>query len=170
MDEQTNHIRDELRDIAPELSEMGKDHGFEVPHNYFRTLPDEVLERVQTEAHAPSAWALLGNQLRALFAPQRRPQFAFALAGIATLVVMVVFVFPKSGTDQSMALNDITTEEAYAYALANIDDIDQEELYAMSEATELDMGGLNNVTNEELNEALDDLLDEIDPETIEALF
>ncbi len=54
--------------------------------------------------------------------------------------------------------------------MANIDDYDLDEIYALSTPTDLQIGGLNDMSDEDAGQAIDFLLDDLDTESLEELF
>ena len=43
-----DELRDELNELSPILAKrQGMDGGFKVPKDYFKALPDEIMEKVQ---------------------------------------------------------------------------------------------------------------------------
>ena len=92
-----NEIREELKELSPFLLDMkDKGDGFKVPKNYFKTLPDEVLKKVQ-EAPEPMAsdskmslWDECIYYIQWLF---NKPQGVMTLASVAILMVAGIFFF-----------------------------------------------------------------------------
>ena len=161
-------IDEELREIAPGLGDLKGKEYFSVPHNYFKQLPDRVFEQIRTEQAQPGLLERLGYTLAAWFAPVKQPQYALAYAAVLVLIVAAVFLNQSPKTQDLFA--EISSEEAFEYVLANIDDYDALDIYALRAPSDDPIGGLNDIPTEELGEALDGLLDELDIESLEELF
>ena len=80
---------EDLKDLAPFLSEMRKENHFPVPGGYFEMLPSMIQERCVEATRNPgiTLWKLLLGQIREVFSGP-----APALAFIALIVVFLVVV------------------------------------------------------------------------------
>jgi len=126
------NIKNELREIAPQLEKLGKENPFSVPENYFDTFPTEVQEKIlktKRKQVYPGFYGL--------------PRLAFA--GLTALLLLLAAYFFLLN-DTSQELNGFADEayfdpqlEWYAEYQADVyydilfDDHDeQEELFSQS--------------------------------------
>ena len=165
MKKHKKEILDELKDIAPFLSEMEKKDGFQVPENYFNELSDKILaeldlsEKVVAPAPResnPSWWDQLLEQISILFQPRVAVGF-----GVVLVLMVSLFLFTNDGGEaQQGVLADVTAEEASQYILDHIDDFEEELLMeALADVEgEVSLDEMN-FDEAELNEYLDELTD-----------
>ena len=119
-----NEINDELKKLSPFLSDIKKEKVFKVPENYFKSLPDKVLEQVQvttktTESKTQTSWLdRLIENIAFLF----QPKFAVGFATALVLVVAAVYFFQKP-------TNFSESYQISQYVEENIDEFDVEMLW-----------------------------------------
>jgi len=115
-----NEIKEELKKLSPFLSEIKKEDSFKVPQNYFKSLPDKVLDQVRVVTKAPEhsptqpSWIdRLIENIAVLF----QPRYAVGFATATILVVASVYFSqqPDSPIEGSYQL-------ASQYIEDNIDD------------------------------------------------
>lgn len=169
-------IRDELESLSPFLSANKKEpEGYQVPKDYFKTLPDEVFKKLniapQPVITEKENWSTrFFNSLQYFF----QPRLALAYATVALLIFAGLF-FTKNENETTppkmMAdaiLNEVPDEVLTEYIAANIDHFDEtilaEQLTGNSENPLL----ILELENDE--ELIDDLMEELDTEEIETLF
>jgi hypothetical protein len=141
-------VRAELEHVAPHLSQMKPEDGFNVPHNYFQTLPDQVLQRISEQQDAIPTWQIWWGRVRS------QPGLTMALAGAAVLLVAGIWFFgPQSQPDP---LGSITDEEALQYVIANVDEFTSEDLLTLDGALRMDAATIQ-ITEENLDEILEDV-------------
>jgi hypothetical protein len=157
------NVHDELKNIAPELSKIKSSEGYSVPPVYFKELQDKVLNQIHEEQHTEpvSSW------LRDLVQQYFKPRYALAVATVAAVVVAAV-VFNKDSDDSSL-LASISAEDAYAYVFTNIAEYETLDLVTLADAEYADYF-LDEFSDDELNYAIDALLEDIDAESLEELF
>ncbi len=185
-------MKDELRDElenSPFLKKMKEQPsgGFQVPKNYFQHLPNEVLRKVKEPVPAPVVHPSLWEQIGQFVQGFLQPRYALALASVVVLAVAaVVFFKDKNATTTLPAmaeirLEDISDEELFAYVSDNINDYDHEQvleatgdkvpaLKATPKAQGLPKIKTQKPETKEIEAYLDETIDEIDVEDLEAFF
>lgn len=102
---------EELKNIAPHLSQLPKKDAFTVPEGYFDDLPSRIQDRVITQ--------------RKLTSSNFSPVWIFSTLGVAS-VLCVMFFLGKSPEVQ----NSISEQEASAYINENLEQEFDETLLA----------------------------------------
>lgn len=126
-------LNDELDEAAPFLKDFrGKADGFRVPEGYFESLEDSVYRQIEAigatrrppvRKSSPSLWQVLQSLWQ--------PRTALVLAGIVVLVLAArVFVFSPQ-TDVADAVALVSAEDAEAYLLNNLMEMEPEQLAAV---------------------------------------
>ncbi len=134
--------------------------GFDVPEGYFEALPDLVMARLEQDRDSRHS---TGSRIRYLVTS---PAFAYAALITALLIAVVMLV---QSPQQSDVFADISNEEAYAYVYSNIDEYTMEELADIAGNSGVDEEILS-LTDDQVNIALDELLEDVDPEELDELF
>ncbi len=172
----SDELREELEEFSPFLQKMKeRDEGFKVPKDYFKSLPDEVLGKIQPELPAQHSWL---DDLTAFVQRLWQPRYALALATVAVLVVAAVWIFDQNkhtGMQQPVAdamLESISDEALQNYVSENIGEFDRELILEMQYAGK-DAKSMPELApqagTDELEQYLDDIIDEIDLEDLEDL-
>ncbi len=159
-------LENELQELAPLLRELKtKGDGLSVPKNYFRTLPDQVLEKARKEGLIATPWPIrlarsLVQVLQSLqFALQTRP--AIVLAGLAALLVFVgVLFFQPTPPTQTAGLEEVPTEAIARYLNAHIEEIDESLL--LSTGLEAGEDLLSSPETSPEDQMIERLLEEVD--------
>ncbi len=124
----SQNLKDELKEFAPDLLRMEKKEGYEVPPRYFDRLGDEVMHRMRTEEKEakvanPSWLTTLSNAFQSLF----QPRYAMAMAAAALLVIGVQQFGPEAGSEEAnLTFASLTDAEYDAYLSDNILDFEDE--------------------------------------------
>ncbi len=175
MKEKKENIEKELEELSPMLSRLKGEStpdGFNVPPRYFRELPPEVMNRIQREtvSRHPGWWSSLQHFLAALF----RPGVAIALAALALAIAAGIYLLaprPATGEGDAYLFASLTPEEVQTYVNANLEAFDTELVIEMASASpDFSILPADDLNGEELDQYLDDLLQEVDEETIEDIF
>ncbi|MEZ4958498.1 MAG: hypothetical protein R2830_01645 [Saprospiraceae bacterium] len=173
-------LKEELEGLSPFLTKMKEEgDGFKVPADYFKTLPDEVLNKVQRQGPAVerSSWFDgIASFLQMLW----QPKYVLAVASAAAILIAAVCFFKKDTPKEevqpiaAVQVSDIPFEELHEYLSDNIADIDEnlivEASLSTTESQTTKTTILPKATTEELEGYLDDVIDEIDPKDLEDLF
>lgn len=167
MDEKQTY-RDELREIAPELADIDRQNPFRVPPGYFRELPDRIMARIAEEERQPVRGTWLDRQIDLVVRILRHPQYALALASLTIVLAVAAVMWLPNGED-AVAL-DITTEEAFAYVMNNIDSYEAYDLMALDPSMTFAEVDLMDLEQSEVDEALEIILDDIDDATLEEYY
>ncbi|MFN8286902.1 MAG: hypothetical protein U0V74_09135 [Chitinophagales bacterium] len=169
----TDEYKEELAQVAPVMAQLQKPQTVVAPANYFNSLPQSLLQKAlaneRTEvAPAMPQWlqsinAVLENVVAAVF----KPRYAVAFSGTATMVIIAVMLFVKveqQCTDAECKLASVSSAELDAYFDANSDEFSSDVLdYSFDKEKIEDYGkqdnkaldkGLNQLTEDELNQAL----------------
>lgn len=170
-----DEIRDELKDLSPFLWEQkAKPEGYDVPKDFFKSLPDEVLsklnERPQVAAEKKEDWLeQIIQSIQYLF----QPRYAMAYASVALLLVAGFYFINnvENPGNQPMAaaelLTDMPDDVLDNYISEYIDEFD-ETILAEQVADNIERP-LNNLEIENNDELLDELMDEMEVEDLEDL-
>jgi hypothetical protein len=153
MNEKQRHteIRDELSQIAPGLSNLKQEDGFSTPFNYFKELPDRVLARIaEEEQSTASVWSRMRGLLK--------PRYALALASVLMLIVAGVW-YGNLQKSQDL-LSGISQEEAFEYILANLNEFSGDDFTATGVFAEWDATAVAPVSDEELEQMMQEILEE----------
>lgn len=161
-----NKIQEELKEIAPFLAELKKETSFDIPVDYFKELPDEILRQVQEDSSkptivSPSLFEQFIQQLQWLMSPPR-------LAGLATIVLLVggITFMMNQNTDLVATEIVISEDEINSYIVANIEDFEEELFLEFTE--EEDLSNLfQDIENDDLDQYLESELDDLDIEILE---
>jgi hypothetical protein len=127
-----DELREELKEMSPFLLYMKrKNEGFKVPKDYFRILPDELLERVRQEAKPVPARRSWLEQFAGFFQSLLQPRYAVALVTVAVLLAAGIFLLKPDTPPTAnlplvnVTLDDISDETLQAYIYENIRYIDK---------------------------------------------
>jgi hypothetical protein len=160
-------IKDELEKLSPFLSEIKKENAFEVPENYFKSLPDKVLEQIQVsknttkQSEDQAGWIdRLIENIVLLFQPKYAVGFATALV----FVVASVYIFRKP-TDQI----DGSYQLASQYISDHIDEFDVEMIWELSVSETGESTADEGIDDSSFDEYLDEIIDELDDSELEKL-
>ena len=152
-------------DLPEFLRELQGENPFVTPHNYFRELPDQIMQRLHEETRETpqrSIFEMLQLRLQALLTPQ--PAWALALV----VVVAAVFFFDRETPHEFASVgNEMSTEEIATYVKSNIDDFDEFDFY-VTETAEIDILG-ETLESLEVESLMDGLMDEMDLETLQRI-
>jgi hypothetical protein len=173
-----DELREELKELLPFLSRIhGKDEGFSVPKDYFKTLPDEVLKRIGSDtAHArqQKSWT---DGIALFFQALWQPRYVVVLAAAVVLLVAGFWIFNRdAGTGTAppdlaaVDLGDISYDALYAYIATNIEDISNDLIIDARNFDEAEYPLQQLAPKpgmEEMEEYLDGVLDEIDLKDLE---
>ena len=172
-------IRKELEQLSPFLREMkDRKEGFKAPVGYFKELPDEVWQRLKPVAPAQPSWQ---ERLDAFLVSLWQPRFALAFASGALLVVAAWWLLQRNdaapATPQIAAvqLSDITEEDLLTYVTQHIADFDNQLILESHGFDQQETAPkpipklLPKPTAEEAEEYLDEMIEDIDVEDLEAL-
>lgn len=167
-------IKEELKGLSPFLLEQkGKPEGFDVPKDYFNSLPDEVLGKLnaRTETIAVGEKENWLDQLVKSLQYFFQPRYALAYASVALLLVGGIYYKSSgSGEQQVVAaaaiLDGLSDEVLNEYISENIDEFDEATL---SEQLAENIDPLSRLQFETSDELMDELMDGLDVEDLEDL-
>ncbi len=159
-------IEREEFELPPILKERKDENPFVIPHNYFKGLPDEILERVKEESsHDSISWtAKLSSGLFTLL----QPRVVLAFASIA-IVVAGMFWWAQSSmtSDELLATADFDQEELATYIFDHLDEFNESDFYT-DEAAALDPME-ESFDEQNVDPLLDELIDDFDMESLKDL-
>jgi hypothetical protein len=181
-----DELRDELDDLPflKKIKEQPPIGGFQVPKNYFKHLPDEVLRRAKQSEPVPMPQPNWLERVEQLVAGLFQPRYALAFASVMALVVAGIYFMGKNGLDTAqpiaaVQLADISDDELFAYVSDNIGDFDHDLVLetAGPELPEVKTQAKPSLHKtkaprpevEEMEEYIDEVIDEIDVEDLEEL-
>ena len=169
-----DEIKEELREHSPFLFKMKeKEEAFKVPVDYFKSLPDEVLSRVNVESperlnSIPTLWDQFLQHIQWLMQP--RP--VMAIASIALLIAVGVALLRPGATeaDSSVQWADISAEEINQYVSSNIEEFDTDLLLQHSALDpDWELNPELDLDEEELDLLIDEIIDDLLLEDIQKL-
>jgi hypothetical protein len=154
---------------------QGKDEGFKVPKNYFKTLPDQVLEQIKPQPF-PAKQPNWLEELALFFQSLFQPRYAVAFASAAILLAAAYFCFLRekpvepSQPVAEVKLEDIPDGAIQEYISNNIEDLDKDMILEKSLAAE-EVKTLPNIAPKpdvkEMEQYLDENIEDIDLEDLE---
>ena len=170
--ENKDEIRKELEELSPFLSKMKKGkEGFEVPANYFKQLPDLIMDRIQEEEAPSYSVAPTTNWLDQIIERIQlllQPQYAMALASVAILIVASIFFFGQNNKlADATTLAEVSDEEISSYVMSNVEEFDMDLLMEVMDEEILEEE-LENESSTDDN-YLDDIIDDLSDEELEEL-
>lgn len=126
-----DHIQDELNELSPLLAELRQEEeGYKVPHLYFESLQNKVLNQVQ-EASQKVGFFMRFGWVRG----------SVMVASVAVLLLAGVFLFQNNNTETA-DIENISTDVLAMYLDGNVEDWDLDLL--IEDDFELDFtNGLN---------------------------
>lgn len=164
-------IRRELEDLSPRLLRLKEQgEGFKVPEDYFQRLQEEVLGKIQQEpqpAPQSNGWAGFWESVQFLF----QPRWALSLASIAILLTLTglwFFQSPSNVATLSTELAKVDQEALNSYIQANFHEFDTETLMEFA-ASQEGPANFEDLTPEELDQYFDEVIQDMDAETLKEL-
>ncbi len=164
----------ELRELSPLLAKLkAEQQPLEIPENYFEALPDQIWEQIrlmpqpERPTPRPGVWERLQNVWQTLL----QPRIAISLATFAILIVVGIFLLkPDSAKDSANMLSGLSAEEVTAYMVQNLHEFDTE-LLIEAAAAHPDMSILSGseFNEEEIEQLIDEVVKDLDEETLEEL-
>ena len=171
-----NNIQKELKELSPFLLEhKNKFEGYDVPKNYFKSLPDEIIKQLnivpeKTVEEKENWFVQLTQSIQYFF----QPRYALAYASVALLLIAGVFFIKNiDGENPSeitavALLNDVSDEVLNEYISANIGEFDETILTEeLADNMDSPLPGLDFENDDEL---MDELIEGLDMEDLEELF
>lgn len=170
--ENKDEIRKELEELSPFLSKMEKKKGgFEVPANYFKQLPDLIMDRIQEEETPSYSVAPTTNWLDQIIERIQlllQPQYAMALASVAILIVASIFFFGQNDNlTNATTLAEVSDDEISSYVMNNVEEFEMDLLMEVMDEEVLEAETENEPSGDE--NYLDDIIDDLSDEELEEL-
>jgi len=151
--------REELRRLAPGLDGLKYEDGYNVPHNYFKSLPDRIIEKLSEGEERSSVLQQWWNRLWT-------PRYALAFATVALLITAGVWL--SRPVIQNDPVITISKAEALQYVMANLDEFAAEDLIVADASWEAD--AWIDISDDNVDEVIDEILFESDEIYMEDLF
>lgn len=151
-------------DHLPEfLKDLKKENPFQVPHNYFKHLPDQIMEEIKAKENSRQAkqnvwWHNLAGTITNFWAPKP----ILALASLL-LVLGLWFFWPSPG--QSDFFAEFSQDDIQHYIIENLDEFDENYFYHVDPSTLSTI--INGLDQEEMDDLMDQIIDDLDEETIQ---
>ena len=154
----------EAEELPDFLQEMRRDNPFKTPHNYFNALPEQIMQRIQEESTRTSQkwWQVLYTKWQSRLSPKP----AWALAIVVIVAGLVFYNIPNTDSTQMLA-GDFTSVEIAQYVQNHIDDFEVSDFYAQ-DMDDMEILG-ETIETDEIDPLLDDLMDDIDLETLQRI-
>lgn len=117
-----NDSEDNLNEIAPKLFSAGKDNSFDVPENYFDSLPAMIVEKCNNPSKANIA-----SKFKAVFSSR------FLIPATVSIAVLIIAIMIYNASDvkttntQTMAYTESNTSAEVMYIDSLIDNGDLDE-------------------------------------------
>lgn len=144
----SDNIKNELSEIAPELSTIPKKESYTAPKGYFESVPDDTWNKIKSSQTGTKTIDM---------------SFYKKIAGIAASL-LVLFVCVQLFNQNDSLAEEILVEDMVDYMIENIDDVDSEELFDLYDITD-------NLDDIDLYEYLEeDDLQDIDEQFLESLY
>jgi hypothetical protein len=172
-----NHILSELEELAPHLAKLKREGPpeAEAPQGYFKSLKEDVLIRSRAEADFYGKEAA-PRVSKTLFSPIL--QWLYRKKGLAALSLMLVLsctaywyftLGTTATTTQEVALEQLEEQEINDYITQNIGEFGLSLLLESDvlEAATIDGIIATELTDEEMDEYLDDILEGLELEDLE---
>ncbi|MBN2683253.1 MAG: hypothetical protein JXR58_12150 [Bacteroidales bacterium] len=143
---------DELKNIAPKLSELSKEKIFEVPENYFDSFPTIIQEKIELKEQKRFSFSGIIQFLK----PQLVLVAGMSLIAVATYILLKMSVSEEPGTTKTTIIaqnSEQSSSEETDYYLNNIDE------YIIIEAITNEPTSEDEIAEEELINYLADNLD-----------
>ncbi|MFK8102200.1 MAG: hypothetical protein AB8G15_06745 [Saprospiraceae bacterium] len=164
-------IQEELDQIAPFLAKIEKRESYQVPHDYFTRLSEQISTQVALEprqkiaAQVPptSLWRSLTNLLAGKF------QMRTIVAAASVLLCVGSFFYWSSG--QQSSVETIAAAQYLSYVEENLDEFEEEILLELNQEEDL---GIDLLTDTEIKEQtldnyLEEFLDDLEDQSLEEL-
>lgn len=167
-----DEIQKELEELSPFLSKLKAEEKLPaVPENYFHALPDQIWEQIKL-LPAPerfvkhsSLWDRLFQRLQRLL----QPRIAVTLATFAVLLTAGIF-FLKPGNQIPAKESNLTAEDITNYIGNNLHEFDTELLIkATADLPNQNLLPTDNLSDDEIDAMMKELIKEVDENTIEEL-
>ena len=150
-------------DRLPDLLQGTKKHNpFQIPHNYFREFPDQLMEKIIEESekkNRESWWQSIFTRWHLALSP--KPIMALGVMA----VVAALFWLSRPGT--SSLQDEFTSGEIAQYIQEHIDDFEVSDFYVQ------DLEGIDilaeEIEGDDVKPILDDLMEEMDLETLQRI-
>jgi hypothetical protein len=165
-------IQKELQELSPFLSKLkAQEKQPEVPENYFYALPDQLWEQIKLQpaperfVQQPSAWERFLRSVQILL----QPRIALSLATFAALVVAGIY-FLQPQTTTSSTSGDLTAEDITNYIDNNLHEFDTDLLIqATADLPNQSLLPTENLSDDDIDAMMKELVKEVDEKTIEEL-
>jgi hypothetical protein len=151
------------------LDSLKKENAFEVPYNYFESLPGKILTRIHEEENKPTVAETILNKLVYLL----KPKYAFAALA---LVIGITFFISKMNSNRSVNLptlaaaeKQVTAQDVNDYISSNIDQFDERNIAACVSNKQLDNAPFPITSIDSLNISNQIDLSQIDDNTIKEI-
>lgn len=157
-------MKEEKEKLPPGLEGLrGKDPGFRLPDGYFDKMQQEVIDRLAAEG-----WKQDQAKVRQL--PLRR-YWAVAASLALALSAGLYLLLRQPATESPVFAVQASTEEVQAYLVNHIDDIDLDMLLEFADEAGIGDDNLlpKTLGEDEFDKYMDELLDEVDVESLEKL-
>lgn len=156
--------KEELAEVAPTLAQLEKVNTLKVPANYFKAFPQQMLKKISAEQKTiavlkPNPVSSLNNILERIANVIFKPKYSFAIAGMASMVVVIAMLWikPAPCTDLDCKLASLSTQEINSY-LENTSDAYSDEVFETTSANVVDdhpyTDAMKDISDAELNKAL----------------
>lgn len=153
-------IQKELEGLNSILSKQEVKDNFEIPKDYFENFQKDVFNKLELENKKP--------EVKTTNAKTRKLNFRVALPIAASLALLLGLFYFSQPTDQAdtLALDQLSTEDIELYIEENIDDFDIE-LLSMLDMDETDMLIPGDA---EIQDYLEENIDDLDQSLFDELF
>ena len=160
-------IQEELKNLAPSLSKMEKKNRVKIPVNYFKELPDQILNQLDfpkttTEEVAVSWKESLMEKITMLFQPRIAMGFA-----MVTLLMFSFYFLTKDTATTATPFAEISEDEMEAYVKENIEDFEEDMIFDFIAENETNSFDGIRIDEEDLDEYMYDIIEDLDDNDLE---
>ena len=156
--------KNEGAELPKFLEKLKEENPFIVPHNYFRELPDEILGQIKKEEMAASAKLSWSARLKTYLQLLLLPRPVLAIVTVA-LLIGGLFWWSQNQPETLLATADFDQEEILSYIQQNLDEFNESDFYT-DDAAAADLLQ-ESFDDDDLIPLLEELIDEVDVETLE---
>ncbi|HMQ49229.1 MAG TPA: hypothetical protein PKA00_17710 [Saprospiraceae bacterium] len=175
--EKDKNIQEELQAMGSSLGSLKQGTPFQVPTDYFQSLPDDLMRRIRAEA---SLWPTEAPQAaatsRAFLLLNWLQHWKYQLGILGVLAAATIYYFLLPGAVATAATDELAQLEAAEikqYVSNNIDEFSMELLLEAAIVESEDVHSfdvLEGLDENTLDQLMDDLLEDIDLNDLNEIF
>lgn len=178
MKQQSNQtIQEELKEMHSSLANLKRDNPFRTPVDYFESLPDDLMRRIQAEASLWPTEAPVTKSKPVRFSLSAwliQWRFQLGVLGVFLAAALYFLLLPTSSdTNSAVDLAQLEAAEIKQYVSNNIDDFSMEMLLeaAIVESDDVHtFDVLEGLDENTLDQLMNQMLDDMDLNDLDEIF